>query len=103
MTKKLNNLFPDSNIPVKLQHDWMNVMNHLNKTLLIVSNKSKNKVKNMDNQIVFGYWKIYVCFINSDYLELKIDFKDEQRLTMRHNGRISQLSEVMLTTLKYSL
>lgn len=67
-----------------LGREWQLVMDGL---WIIAQAEFKAKAKNVDNTIQIGNWKIYANFINNDYISVKVDYAEEDRLEIRHTNK----------------
>ncbi|MEO2064469.1 MAG: hypothetical protein ABGW97_15915 [Christiangramia sp.] len=44
------------------------------------------EARNVENTIRISNWKIHVSFVNNDFLNVVLSYKDEERLEIRHTN-----------------
>lgn len=74
----------DVGIRPSLGREWQIVMDGL---WIIAQNEFKDKAKNVDNSIRIGKWRIYANFMNNQYIEVHAEYKEEDRISIRHTDQ----------------
>ena len=70
-------------IKPKLGREFQTVMDGL---WIIAQHEFKNEAKNIENSIRIANWKIFANFINNEYINVIVQYKDEDRLEIRHTN-----------------
>lgn len=67
-----------------LGREWQLVMDGL---WIIAQAEFKKEAKNVDNSIRIGNWRIYANFMNNEWIEVNAEYKEEDRLSIRHTNK----------------
>ena len=81
-----------------LGREWKLLMDGL---WIIAQAEFKTKAKNVDNSIRIGNWDIHANFINNEYINVVVLYRDEERMEIRHhNNNLTSILRCVFEVIK---